>query len=342
MRYVPFGVTGVQVSPLCLGTMMFGSWGNTDRGECIATIQQALDAGINFVDTANVYSGGESEEILGQALRGRRDSVVLATKFHAPMGPGPNDRGNSRKHIFQAVEASLRRLGTDYLDLYQAHRLDPDMDIAETLGALSDLVHQGKVRWIGSSTFPPSAIVAAQWAAERKGLERFVCEQPPYSILVREAEREVLPTVLAQRMAAIVWSPLAGGWLSGKFRRGQPTEASGRAARTPARFDLSMPENRAKLDAVEALVPLAGAEGVSLPVLALAWVVTHPAVTAAIIGPRNREQLSGLLAAAEVTLSAATLDAIDAVVAPGHTLNRADLGFDNVWLRPESRRRPAG
>ena len=342
MRYVPFGVTGVQVSPLCLGAMMFGSWGNADRGECVATIHQALDAGINVIDTANVYSAGESEEIVGEALRGRRDGVVLATKFHAQVGPGPNDRGNSRKHIFQAVEASLTRLGTDYIDLYQAHRLDPEMDIAETLGALSDLVHQGKVRWIGSSTFPPSAIVSAQWAAERKGLERFVCEQPPYSIFVRDAEREVLPTAMAQRMAVIVWSPLAGGWLSGRFRKGQPIEASGRAERTPQRFDLAMPENRAKLDAIEALVPLADAEGISLPVLALGWVLTHPGVTAAIIGPRNRQQLAGLLAAAEVTLQPAALDAIDAVVPPGHTLNRADLGFDNVWLRPEFRRSRSG
>lgn len=341
MRYVPFGATGAQVSPLCLGAMMFGSWGNPDRGDCIRTIHQALDAGINFVDTANVYSDGESEEILGEALKGRRDDVVLATKFHASMGTGPNDRGNSRKHIFQAVEASLRRLGTDYIDLYQAHRPDPGMDIAETLGALSDLVHQGKVRWIGSSTFPPSAIVSAQWAADSKGLERFVCEQPPYSIFVREVEREVLPTAMAQRMAVIVWSPLAGGWLSGRFRKAHPTAPSGRAARTPQRFDLSMPENQAKLDAVEALVPLAEAEGISLPVLGLAWVLAHPGVTAAIIGPRNAEQLAGLLAAAEVTLPAATLDAIDAIVPPGHTLNRADLGFDNVWLRPDFRRRPA-
>jgi aryl-alcohol dehydrogenase-like predicted oxidoreductase len=339
MRYVTLGSTGVQVSPLCLGAMMFGAWGNPDHAECIRAIEQALEAGINFIDTADVYSAGESEEIVGAALRGRRDDVVLATKFHAATGPGVNDRGNNRKHLFRAVEDSLRRLQTDYIDLYQVHRPDPATDIADTLGALSDLVHQGKVRWIGSSTFPPSAIVQAQWAADRRGLERFVCEQPPYSIFVRDAEREALPAALAYRMGVIVWSPLAGGWLSGKYRKDRPIEASGRAARTPDRFDLEKPENQAKLDAVEALIPLAGREGVSLPVLAIAWVLSHPAVTSAIIGPRTPDQLAGLLAAAEVTLSVETLDAIDAIVAPGTTINRADLGLDNVWLHPEYRRR---
>src|SRR6266571_43656 len=208
MKYLPLGSTGVQVSPLCLGSMMFGSWGNTDRDECIKVIHRALDAGINFIDTANVYSGGESEEIVGEALRGRRDEVVVATKFHAPIGPGPNDRGNNRKHIFRAIEDSLRRLDTGYIDLYQAHRADPSADVADTLGALSDLVHQGKVRWVGSSTFPAPLIVEAQWAAERRHLERFVCEQPPYSILVRNVELEVLPTARRYRMGVIVWSPL--------------------------------------------------------------------------------------------------------------------------------------
>jgi len=236
MRYAPLGTTGVQVSPLCLGAMMFGAWGNPDHQACIAIIHRALDEGINFVDTANVYSAGESEEIVGKALKGRRDDVVLATKFHAPMGTGPNDRGNNRKHIFKAVEDSLRRLDTDYIDLYQAHRPDPATDVADTLGALSDIVHQGKVRWIGSSTFPASQIVEAQWAAERRQRERFVCEQPPYSILVRTAELEVLPTCTRHGMGVIVWSPLAGGWLSGRYRKGKPVEASGRAARIPARF----------------------------------------------------------------------------------------------------------
>ncbi len=339
MRYVPLGSTGVQVSPLCLGTMMFGAWGNTDHEDCIRIIHKALDEGINFVDTANVYSAGESEEIVGKALAGRRDDVVLATKFHAPMGTGPNDRGNNRKHIFKAVEDSLRRLGTDYVDLYQAHRPDPTTDIADTLGALSDLVHQGKVRWIGSSTFPASEIVGAQWAAERRQRERFVCEQPPYSILVRAIEQEVLPTCTRHGMGVIVWSPLAGGWLSGKYRKGKPVEAGGRAARIPDRFDPAKPENQRKFDIVEALVPLAEKEGVSLPVLGVAWTLVHPAVTSSIIGPRTMEQLEQLLQAAEVRLSAETLDAIDRIVPPGSTVNTVDLGYENIWLRPEHRRR---
>ena len=339
MRYVPLGSTGVQVSPLCLGTMMFGAWGNTDHEDCIRIIHKALDEGINFVDTANVYSAGESEEIVGKALAGRRDDVVLATKFHAPMGTGPNDRGNNRKHIFKAVEDSLRRLGTDYVDLYQAHRPDPTTDIADTLGALSDLVHQGKVRWVGSSTFPASEIVGAQWAAERRQRERFVCEQPPYSILVRAIEQEVLPTCTRHGMGVIVWSPLAGGWLSGKYRKGKPVEAGGRAARIPDRFDPAKPENQRKFDIVEALVPLAEKEGVSLPVLGVAWTLVHPAVTSSIIGPRTMEQLEQLLQAAEVRLSAETLDAIDRIVPPGSTVNTVDLGYENIWLRPEHRRR---
>ena len=339
MRYVTLGTTGVRVSPLCLGAMMFGSWGNTDHDECVRIIHRGLDAGINFVDTADVYSAGESEEIVGRALKGRRDDVVLATKFHAGVGPGPNDRGSNRKHIFQAVEDSLRRLDTDYIDLYQAHRPDPSADVAETLGALSDLVHQGKVRWIGSSTFPASLIVAAQWASERRNQERFVCEQPPYSILARTAEVEVLPTCSAHGMGAIVWSPLGGGWLSGKYRKGRPVEMTGRAARIPARFDPAKPENQGKFEVVEALVPLAAEAGLDLPVLGVAWTLVHPAVTSAIIGPRTMGQLEQLLPAAESTIPSEVLDAIDAIVAPGATLNPADLGYENPHLRPERRRR---
>lgn len=264
MDYVRLGGTGLRVSPLCLGCMMFGGWGNPDHEESVRVIHEALDAGINFLDTANVYSFGESEEITGKALKGRRDDVVLATKFHAPMGEGPNDRGNSRKHIFRAVEDSLRRLDTDYIDLYQVHRPDPKVDIEETLGALTDLVREGKVRYIGSSTFPPSAIVEAQWASKRRNLERFVCEQPPYSILVRGIEREMLPIAAKYSMGVIVWSPLAGGWLSGKYRKGRPVPESGRALRIPDRFDMSLPENQRKLEAVEQIVSLAEAEGISL------------------------------------------------------------------------------
>ncbi|HEX2180400.1 MAG TPA: aldo/keto reductase [Actinomycetota bacterium] len=340
MEYVRLGATGVMVSPLCLGTMMFGDWGNPDHDNGVRTIRMALDAGINFLDTADVYSKGDSEVIVGKALKQvNRDDVVLATKFFHPMGEGPNDRGSSRKYIFRAVEDSLRRLGTDYIDLYQAHRPDPQTDIAETLGALTDLVRQGKVRYIGSTTFPAADIVEAQWVARDRRLERFVCEQPPYSILVRRIEGEVLPAALKHRMGVIVWSPLAGGWLSGKFRKGRPVEKTGRAERIPARFDESLPGNQRKYEAIEQLIPLADKEGVSLVELAVAWVLEHPAVTAAIIGPRTPEQLEGQLRAAEIRLSQETLDAIDEIVPPGVTLNPADDGYEPVWLKPESRRR---
>lgn len=340
MEYVRLGTTGVMVSPLCLGTMMFGGWGNPDHAEGVRVIQAALDAGINFIDTADIYSHGESEEIVGKALKGRaRDDVVLATKFYNPMGEGPNDRGTSRKYIFRAVEASLRRLGTDYIDLYQAHRPDPLTAVDETLAALTDLVRQGKVRYLGSTTFPAAEIVEAQWAASERGLERFVCEQPPYSILVRRVEGAVLPAAQKYNMGVIVWSPLAGGWLSGKFRKGRTAPRTGRAERTPGRFDEALPENRRKYDLIEQLVPLAEREGISLVELAVAWVLEHPAVTSAIIGPRNLDQLKGLLGAADLSLSNETLDAIDALVPPGVTINPADDGYEPVWLQPEYRRR---
>src|SRR3954447_6409167 len=247
MELRPLGRTGVKVSPLCLGAMMFGAWGNTDHDESVRIIHRALDAGINFIDTADVYARGESDEIVGKALAGgRRDNVVLATKFHGTMGDDPNEKGNSRRWIVRECENSLRRLGTDWIDLYQVHRLDPQTDLDETLGALSDLVHAGKVRYIGSSTFPPSTIVEAQWVAERRNRERFVCEQPPYSILVRGIEAEVLPTCERYGMGVIPWSPLAGGWLSGRWRKGSDDLTSRRAQRIPARYDLSTPENQAK------------------------------------------------------------------------------------------------
>lgn len=341
MDYVRLGGTGLRVSPLCLGCMMFGGWGNTDHEDCVRIIHEALDAGINFLDTANVYSFGESEEIVGKALKGNRDDVVLATKFHAPMGEGPNDRGNHRKHIFRSVEDSLRRLDTDYIDLYQVHRPEPKTDIEETLGALTDLVRQGKVLYVGSSTFPPSEIVEAQWAAERRNLERFVSEQPPYSILVRGIEREMLPAARSYRMGVIVWSPMAGSWLSGKFRKGQPVPETQRAQRIPQRFDMSLPENQQKLDVVEKLIPLAEAEGITLAELAVAWTLVHPAVTSAIIGPRTSEQLHGLLKVPDIDLSRETLDAIDEIVPPGVTLNPADNGYEPLWLRSWERRRPS-
>ncbi|HEY0343322.1 MAG TPA: aldo/keto reductase [Solirubrobacteraceae bacterium] len=332
--------TGVQVSPLCLGAMMFGAWGNPDHGECIRIIHRAFDAGINFVDTADVYSHGESEEIVGKALAGgRRDHVVLATKFHGTMGDDPNEAGNSRRWIMREVEASLTRLKTDWIDLYQVHRWDPWTDHEETLGALSDLVTHGKVRYIGSSTYPAAQIVKAQWVARQRGTQRFVCEQPPYSILARAVEADVLPTCLEHSMGAIVWSPLAGGWLSGRWRKGADDLTSRRSAMIPQRYDLSIPANEAKLEAADALAGLADEAGMSLIHMALAFVIRHPAVTAAIIGPRTMEQLESQLGAADVTLDDALLDRIDEIVPPGTTINPTDAGWTNPALAPAVRRR---
>jgi aryl-alcohol dehydrogenase-like predicted oxidoreductase len=339
MEMRQLGRTGVSVSPLCLGAMMFGAWGNPDHDECIAIIHRALDAGINFIDTADVYARGESEEIVGKALRGRRDDVVLATKVHGTMGDDPNQFGNSRRWIVREVEDSLRRLGTDHIDLYQIHRPEPDTDIDDTLGALTDLVRAGKVRYIGSSTFPPSQIVEAQWTAERRGRERFVCEQPPYSILARGVEAEVLPLAQQYGMGVIPWSPLAGGWLSGKWRKGEDAPQSSRAARMPARYDLSKADNQRKLDAADALAVLAEEAGLSLVHLALAFVLEHPGVTAPIIGPRTMEQLETQLGAADVTLSPDVLDRIDEIVPPGTNLSAVDAGWTNPMLAAERRRR---
>jgi aryl-alcohol dehydrogenase-like predicted oxidoreductase len=326
------GRTGISVSELCLGAMMFGAWGNSDQEESVRIIHRALDAGINFVDTADVYSQGESEEIVGRALSdGRREQVVLATKVHGQMGEDPNAQGNSRRWILRECEASLRRLHTDWIDLYQIHRPDPSCDIDETLGALTDLVRAGKIRAFGSSTFPPSQIVEAQWVSERRGRERFVCEQPPYSMLVRGVEAEVLPVCQRYGMGVIPWSPLAGGFLSGAYRRGHAAPASTRSGRLPHRYDLSLPVNQRKLEAADALAQLAAEAGISLIHLAIAFVLRHPAVTAAIIGPRTMEHLESQLGAAEVTLDQATLDRIDQIVPPGTNVNPADAG----WAPPE-------
>jgi aryl-alcohol dehydrogenase-like predicted oxidoreductase len=343
MELRTLGRTGIKVSPFCLGAMMFGPWGNQDRDQCVRMVHTALDAGINFVDTADVYGAGESERIVGEALAqgGRRDGVVLATKFHASMGDDPNRSGNSRRWVMRACEESLRRLGTDWIDLYQVHRPEPSTDVDETLGALSDLIHQGKVRAIGSSTFPASEIVEAQWVAERRGRERFTCEQAPYSILVRKVEAEVLPTCQRYGMGVIAWSPLAGGWLTGKYHRDEaPPEGSRMlSGRVAARFDLGRPENQVKLDAVEALEKVASDAGVSLTHLAVAWVLRHPAVTAAIIGPRTPEQLDDLLAGRDVSLDDDTLDRIDEIVPPGRTINPADDGYTPPSLADAGLRR---
>jgi aryl-alcohol dehydrogenase-like predicted oxidoreductase len=338
MEYRPLGRTGVQVSKLCLGTMMFGAWGNTDHDDSIRIIHQALDAGINFVDTADVYSAGESEEIVGKALKGRRDDVVLATKFFMPMGEDPNRRGGSRRWIIAEVENSLTRLRTDWIDLYQVHRPDLETDVEETLSALTDLVQQGKVRYIGSSSYSAGQIVEAQWTARARNLQRFRTEQPPYSILVRGIELDVLPTAQRHGMGILTYSPLAGGWLSGRWSA-EATPTSPARQRLVARFDMSLPENQRKLEAVEQLAQIADDAGVSLIELAIAFVINHPAVTSAIIGPRTMEQLDSQLTAADVTLAAPLLDRIDEIVRPGVNLNAADTSYGEQILEPSLRRR---
>ena len=338
MQYRTLGRTGIKVSPYCLGAMMFGAAGNADHADAIRIIHKALDAGINFVDTADAYSRGESEEIVGKALKGRRDDVVLATKAHLPMGDDPNQQGNSRRWLTREVEASLRRLQTDHIDLYQIHRPSPDTDIEETLSALTDLMRAGKVRAIGSSTFPASEIVEAQWVAERRGLARFRTEQPPYSILNRGIEREVLPVCQRYGMGAMVWSPLAMGMLTGRYRKGQQQPDSGRARRFPRQMS-----DERRLDAVEQLIPVAQEAGLSLTHMALAFVVAHPAVTSAIVGPRKMEHLDDLLAGAEVVLDDDVLDRIDQIVPPGTDVGPLDAAYVPPAVTQASlRRRPAG
>jgi aryl-alcohol dehydrogenase-like predicted oxidoreductase len=351
MEYRSLGRTGMQVSPLCLGAMMFGVWGEPDHDTSIKIIHTALDAGINFIDTADVYSQGESEIIVGKALAdGKRDDVILATKFHGQMGVptnaplgtkgDPNHQGNSRRWIIQEVENSLRRLNTDWIDLYQVHRPDEDADVEETLGALTDLQRQGKIRAFGSSTFPAQRIVQAQWVAERRALSRFVTEQPPYSMLVRGIEADVLPVAQEYGMGVLPWSPLAGGWLSGAYRKGGDIAPSRRANRLPQRYDMSIPENQRKLDAADALGQLADEAGIPLVQLAIAFVLQHPAVTAPIIGPRTMEHLESQLPAADVKLTGDVLDRIDEIVPPGTNFSQFDAGYlAPAVLDPFARRR---
>jgi aryl-alcohol dehydrogenase-like predicted oxidoreductase len=319
------GGTGISVSEFALGTMMYGAWGNPDHDDSIRSIHTALDAGINFVDTADIYSGGESEEIVGKALKGRRDDVVLATKFFNSMGEDPNHHGGSRRWIMRAVEDSLRRLDTDYIDLYQMHRTDPATDIDETLSALSDLVRCGKVRAIGHSTFPADRLVEAQWTAERRGHEKFRTEQPPYSILARRIEGDVLPAAQRYGMGVLSWGPLSAGWLSGKYGGSDGVElGSGRTNMERHKYDPAIPGNAAKLEAVTELKKLAADAGLKLPHLALAFVLAHPAITAVIIGPRTIEQLNDLLEGAGTRLSGDVLDRIDEIVPAGTDLNPDD------------------
>ncbi|MFE5591035.1 aldo/keto reductase [Streptomyces sp. NPDC056549] len=347
MRFRILGGTGIDVSTYCLGTMMFGAVGNPDHQESVRIIHAALDQGINFVDTADMYSAGESEEIVGKALRDprRREATVLATKVYFPVGgEGPNRSGSSRRWITLAVENSLKRLGTDWIDLYQVHRPDHRTDIEETLDVLGDLVSQGKIRAFGCSTFPAEDIAEAHAVAERRGLRRFRSEQPPYSLLARGIEANVLPTAQKYGMGVLTWSPLASGFLTGRYRKGQAIDlTSGRAALTPHRFDPSLPVTTAKLDAVEEFVALADEIGCSLPELAISFAAAHPAVTSVIIGPRTMEQLEGLLKGAPVVLTDEALDRIDAIVPPGTNLYQPD----GVWRAPaltdpSLRRRPLG
>jgi len=333
MKYRTLGRTGIKVSPYCLGAMMFGPIGNPDHDDSVRIIHKALDAGVNFVDTADAYSRGESEEIVGKALKGRRDNVVLATKAHLPMGDDPNQQGNSRRWLVRALEDSLRRLGTDHVDLFQVHRPAPDTDVEETLSALTDLVRAGKVRAIGTSSFPASDIVEAQWVAERRGLVRFRTEQPPYSILNRGIEREVLPVCERYGMGTLVYSPLAGGLLTGRYRKGRQADTH-RAA-----FGFRHLRDERRLDAVEQLLDLAEKAGMPLTHLAMAFAIAHPGVTSAIIGPRTMDHLDDLLAGAGIALTDDVLDEIDAIVPPGTDVGTLDMAYQPPAIQRTALRR---
>jgi len=334
MKYRALGRTGIKVSPYALGAMMFGHVGNPDHDDSVRIIHKALDAGINFIDTADAYSNGESEEIVAKALKGRRGNVVLATKAGLPMSDDPNQRGASRRWIMTEVENSLRRLQTDYIDLYQVHRPDPDTSIEETLSALTDLIRSGKVRAIGTSSMPAADIVAAQWVAERRGLERFHTEQPTYSILSRGIEAEVLPVAERYGMGIVVWSPLAMGMLTGRVRKGQQTDLH----RT-AMFRHMSDERR--LDVVEQVIPVAEKAGLPMTHLAMAFAIAHPGVTSALIGPRTMEHLDDLLAGVDVTLTDEILDQLDEIVPPGTNVGTLDMAYRPPAIqRLGLRRRP--
>jgi aryl-alcohol dehydrogenase-like predicted oxidoreductase len=344
LRYRPLGRTGIKVSPYALGAMMFGAIGNPDHGDSIRIIHKALDAGINFIDTADLYSAGESEQIVGKALQGRRDDVVLATKARFPVGVDtgggagrvdPNRQGASRRWLVRALDESLRRLQTDHVDLFQIHQPDPDTDIEETLSVLTDLVRMGKVRAIGTSSLPASDIVEAQWVAERRGLQRFRTEQPAYSILNRGIEREVLPVAQRYGMGTLVWSPLAGGLLTGRYRKNQQNTTH------RAQFGFQHLRNERRLDAVEQLLPVAEGAGLKLTHLAMAFAIAHPGVTSAIAGPRTMEHLDDLLAGAETTLDDEILDRIDEIVPPGTDVGTLDMAYNPPAIEyGRLRRRP--
>ncbi|MGW4580611.1 aldo/keto reductase [Rhodococcus sp. YH1] len=336
-----FGRTGVRVSPLTLGTMNFGARGGTSYDESARILHRALDAGITVVDTADAYSRGESEEIVGKALDRRRDSVFLATKFHGAVDDNPHHRGNSRRWIVRAVEDSLRRLRTDHIDLYQVHRPESITGIDETVGALDDLVHSGKIRYYGTSVFSPTELVEAQWAAARRQLVGSVSEQVPYSLLIRGIERETLPIARRYGLGVLTYGPLAAGWLTGRYRIGAPQPESARADLIPGRFDVDSPDNADKLAAADALARLADDLGLSLVQLAVAFVLSHRDVSSAIVGPRTLDHLEAYLAAGEVTLSDETLDRIDEIVPPGQVFRERDTGKIPEALADPSLRRSA-
>ncbi|MGW5415996.1 aldo/keto reductase [Actinomadura geliboluensis] len=339
MQYRTLGRTGVQVSSLALGAMNFGAIGDTPQDEATAIVDAALEAGVNLIDTADMYGRGESEEMVGKAIAGRRDDIVLATKAGMPMSEKRNHRGASRRWLVTALDNSLRRLGVDHVDLYQIHRWDPSTSDEETLSALTDLQRAGKIRYFGSSTYPAYRIVQAEWAARAGGLSRYTTEQPSYSILQRGIEADVLPVTEQYGLGVLAWSPLASGWLTGAVRAGREA-GTRRSALMPERFDLSLPANQARLDAVERLAAVADEAGLTMIQLALGFVTAHPAVTSALIGPRTLDHLHAQLAAADTVLPADVLDAIDAIVAPGTDL-AAHEKFDTppALLDPSLRRR---
>ncbi|MCT9006790.1 aldo/keto reductase [Streptomyces rhizosphaerihabitans] len=339
MQYRTLGRTGVQVSTLALGAMNFGRIGRTTQDEATAIVDAALGGGINLIDTADMYGDGESEEMVGKAIAGRRDDIVLATKAAMPMGDERNHRGSSRRWLVTELDNSLRRLGVDHVDLYQIHRWDPGTSDEETLSALTDLQRAGKIRYFGSSTFPAYRLVQARWAAREHHLRPYVTEQPSYSILQRGIETHVLPVAEQYGLGVLAWSPLASGWLSGAVRAGREITTS-RSTLMPQRFDTTIPANRARLDAVEKLAEVADGAGLTMIQLALGFVTAHPAVTSALIGPRTPDHLDAQLAAADTVLPADVLDAIDAIVAPGTDL-AAHEKFDTppALLDPSLRRR---
>ncbi|MFJ3959151.1 aldo/keto reductase [Arthrobacter sp. NPDC090010] len=339
MTFRRLGRTGIHVSRFGLGTMHLGAWGNTDTDDATALVHRALDAGINLVDTADMYSDGESELIVGKAIKDRRDDVVLASKGFFPMGSDVNRRGSSRRWITQAVDASLKRLDTDRIDLYQVHRPDPTVDLDETLGVLSDLVRAGKVISIGSSGYSAERQMEAHWVADRRGHIPFHTEQSPYSIFVRGVERHVLPTAQRLDMGVLTWSPLNSGWLTGRFRGGSEMRLEGFREMISYKFDLSKGGNQRKLHAVEQLLRLSAESGIPLTHLALSFAASHPAVSSVLLGPRTTAQLDDLLAASSVRLSNDVLDRIDEIVPPATDLNPEDVDYTPPHLQDPSLRR---